>query len=539
MKSKFANFFKQTFRRHTSREYAELLTRGIRGKKGINKKYPWAYCRFFALLFVLLAVFLLIVRFTYNELFAPTIIVLSSTCFNLSFIMFLYELYPKRDLSYLAVLLAMLIGGTAANVVAQILYDLFSVSDKWLSAVYTGIFEELPKAAATLAVLMAAKNRSPLAGFMFGAAVGCGFSIVEDMGYIFVSANELSSLNLTTVIEIAFARGATALCTHTLWTAAIGWAFNISKHMIANLVVYPTIILSCGLHIAWDLPLNNVARGIVCGACALVALAECAVILKWERNKAFEEGVTPVETPITEETAASALAVSDAGNADEDTLQKTDPDYWRHWGHVALVIAAVLMAIIACFYCAVPFRERYGTEIFYSPESFVEFMQDGAELSAADRLYDSSMSANDMLSGEYTVQRVTSTAVVGGEECAVTYEYWYYGSTRKYLYNISVTIGNGTPCFKEDIYNNGELYASFFRLTDAVVTGYNFDSRGNITVFIYDADYARDLSDPRYTWLFYTFGALTGAAAVCYIALRIKSWRVKKQCSMTSVSSAE
>lgn len=532
MKSKIVQFFKQTFRRHTSMEYAELLTRGIRGRKGVNKKYPWAYCRLFALLFVLLAVFLLIVRFTYNELFAPTIIVLSSTCFNLAFIMFLYELYPKRDLSYLSILLAILMGGTLANVVSQILFDIFPANDKWLSAVYTGFFEELPKAAATLAVLIVAKNRSPLAGFMFGAAVGCGFSIVEDMGYIFTSANELSSLNLTTVIEIAFSRGASSLCTHILWTGAIGWAFNFSKRMFANLVLYPVLILSCGLHIAWDLPLGNVAHGIVCGACALVALIECAIILKTERNKVFGEKSLPIELG----------SGAEASNADEDTLQKTDPAYWKHWGHVALAISAVLMAIIACFYCAVPFRERYGTEVFRTADSFIEFMQDGAELNVENRDYDSSTSASDTYSGEYTIQSVAAVATVGGVECSVTYEYWYYGSTRKYPYKTGVTIDNGTAqqtYFKEDIYNNGIYYASFFRLTDAVVTGYNFDTRGNITVFIYDADYARDLSDPRYTWLFYTFAGLAGAAAVCYIGLRIKSWRVKKLCSTESVSSAE
>lgn len=517
-------------------EYAELLTRGIRGRKGVNKKYPWAYCRLFALLFVLLAVFLLIVRFTYNELFAPTIIVLSSTCFNLSFLMLLYELYPKRDLSFLAVLLALLIGGTVANVVSQILFDVFPLENKWLAAVLTGFFEELPKAAATLAVLIAAKNRSPLAGFIFGAAVGCGFSIVEDMGYIFVSANEFSSLNLTTVIEIAFSRGATAFCTHILWTGAVGWALNISKRMLANFVVYPVIILSCALHIAWDLPLNYVAKGIVCGACALVAILECVVILRWERNKVFSED-TPIE--MAKPDANANAQVAESPNVDEDTLQKTDPAYWNHWGYVALVISAVLMAIAACIYCWIPFRERYGTETFTSSDTFIEFMQDGAELNVNDREYDSSAAENDIKSGEYRVQRVEATALVGGEECQVTYEYWYYdGLTKKYLYKTSVTI-DGVNYIREDIYNNGEVYASFFRLTDAVVTGYNFDSRGDITVFIYDADYARDLSDPRYTWLFYTFAALTGAAAVCYISLKIKSRKVKKLCSMKNVSSAE
>ena len=194
------------------------------------------------------------------------------------------------------------------------------------------------------------------------------------------------------------------------------------------------------------------------------------------------------------------------------------------------------MAIIACIYCWVPFRERYGTETFTSSESFIEFMQDRAELSVGDRAFDSSLPATP--SGEFIVQTVSATALVGGEERQVTYEYWYYGLTKKYLYKTSVTI-DGVTYIREDIYNNGEVYASFFRLTDAVVTGYNFNSRGDITVFIYDANYARDLSDPRYTWLFYTFAAITGAGAVCYISLKIKSRKVKKQCSMKNVSSAE
>ena len=47
----FVLFVRQTFRRHTGREYSELLTRGIDGNKGdINKNYPWAYLRLFALL---------------------------------------------------------------------------------------------------------------------------------------------------------------------------------------------------------------------------------------------------------------------------------------------------------------------------------------------------------------------------------------------------------------------------------------------------------------------------------------------------------
>ncbi|MDE7300564.1 MAG: hypothetical protein K2N47_00185, partial [Clostridia bacterium] len=91
-KGSIAYFFRQTFRRHTRAEYSELLTRGVRSAGGENRKYPWAYIRLFTLFFVLFAIYLLIVRFTSEELFAPTITVLAAVCFNLPFLLLLYEL---------------------------------------------------------------------------------------------------------------------------------------------------------------------------------------------------------------------------------------------------------------------------------------------------------------------------------------------------------------------------------------------------------------------------------------------------------------
>lgn len=533
----FTQFFKQTFRRHTGGEYSELLTRGMHGEKGINRKYPWAYIRLFALILVLLAVFLLIIRFTYNELFAPTVIVLSSTCFNFSFLLFLYELYPKRDLSFLLVCLAMLLGGAAANVVSQVLFDVFRPSNEWLKAVYSGLFEELPKAAVTLLIIVLTGKRSPLAGFVFGAAVGCGFSIVEDMGYIFVQANQLSSMNLTTVIEVAFSRGASAFCTHILWTGAVGWAYCNSKKYLANIAVYLTLLLSCGLHIAWDLPLPYVALAFVYAFCAAAAVSECICIVHYSRKKVFESDDGETE--------------GEESNADEDTLSKNDPEYWSHWGRFTIAFAAFLMAVIAVIYCSIPFRETYGTETFTSPESFIEFMQDGVELNAkTKRAYVTADSANDILRGEYVVQCESESATIHGRECNLTYEYWYSGTYDSvsgkdyhYLYTVGVKISDGiseNTYMQESIYtSNGELYANYFRLTESVVTGYNFESNGDITAFIYDADFVRDYNDVKYLWLFCTFAALFGVSAICYVSLRIKSWRVKKQCSTENVSSAK
>ncbi|MDE7086614.1 MAG: PrsW family intramembrane metalloprotease, partial [Clostridia bacterium] len=508
----FAASFKSTFRRHTGAEYSELLTRGIKGNKGVNRRRPWAYVRLFSLIFVLFAVFLLIVRFTSNELFVPTICVCAATFVNLPFLLLLFELYPNRDLSFMSVCLAMLLGGAAANIITQILFNIFTTSSPWLHAVYAGFFEELPKAAAVVLVIVVSRKSSPLAGFLLGAAVGCGFSIAEDMGYIFQEANELPAMNLTTIIEVSVARGVSALCTHTLWTAAIGWAYcHFSRHL-ANMVFYLVLLLSCGLHIAWDLPLQStpVYMGLIYGGCAAVALFECCLILHFERKKVFEQNVLKASELYKNDGAVSE--VWEQVEQDEQatkSMNKKDPLYWRHAGHIALALGAVLMAVVGVLYCSIPFRETYGTQTFSTKESFIEFMQDGMVFNAEDnRRYDEHNTTGD----ERPSQGRVVQSVQG--ENGVIYNYVYtenydFASGKNYYFPetvyATVTTEEGTFTYhKEDLYNDGTLYASFFKI-NSDVTGYFFTPGGNVTVFINNPAFVRDLSDWKYLSLFVTF----------------------------------
>lgn len=535
-KKRIKNFFIQTFRRHSGKEYSELLTRGMTGEKGVNKKYPWAYVRLFTLLFVLYAVFLLIVRFTSNELFTPTIALFASVTVNLSFLLFIYELYPERDLSFLSVVLAMLIGGAGANILAQILFNIFPPSNLWLNAVYSGFFEELPKAAVLICIIIVSRKNSPLAGFVMGAAIGCGFSIVEDLGYIFTEANQMSVMNLTTIIEISAMRAASSLCTHILWTAAVGWAYCHFERHFANVVFYLILLLSCGLHIAWDLPLSPLPLGFVYGGCALAVLIECCLMLFFERRKVFKK--------------APELDIHQlVGEEEEQSMNKTDPLYWSHWGNLTFAIAAFLMALIGVLYCSIPFRETYAVETFSTKESFVQFMQNGMVFNAEqNRPYNSHDTVNDSKTYEddklvKVVQRVPDIA-----DLTIVYNYEYtvsYDSVsgKEYFFpaSVSATVTNEVGVntyYRQSVYNEGELYVSYFSL-NGDVTGYNFQPDGSISVFVYNPGFVRDLSDWRYLSLFCTFAAFAGASSVVFVSLKIKSWRVKKQCSIKNASSAE
>lgn len=544
-KNVIAEFFRQTFRRHGGGEYSELLTRGLHSgnNQGLNKKYPWAYVRLFTLIFVLFSVFLLIIRFTSNELFVPTVTLLGAACFNLTFLLLLFELYPKKDLSFMAVLLAMLIGGAASNVFAQILFNIFTPANSWLNAVYSGFFEELSKAAAVVLIIVVAHKSSPLVGFILGAAVGCGFSIAEDMGYIFMQANEMPFVNLTTVIEVSLVRGLSAVCTHTLWTAAVGWAFCRFKRHFANIAVYLVTLLSCGLHICWDLPLGNIALGCIYASCATVVLVECVLIVHFGRKKAFAENAVSVGALYKNEGVVSEMWEQvEQEELAVRALNKKDPQYWRYWGHFTLAFAAFLMAVVGVLYCSIPFRETYGTQTFKDADSFVSFMQDGMVFNAEEnRSFKVGEPAEDVALGK--VQTV--------EKDGVTYSYLYTvsndeigGITYYYPAAVYATVETDTGIVtygKEDLYNNGRLYASFFRVnTD--VTGFIFDGEGEdakVTAFIYNPAFVRNLSDWKYLSLFCTFAGIAGVAAICYISLVIKSWRVKKLCSTENVSSAE
>lgn len=544
-KNAIAEFFRQTFRRHGGGEYSELLTRGLNGgnRQGVNRKYPWAYVRLFALVFVLFAVFLLIIRFTSNELFVPAVTFLGAVCFNLTFLLLLFELYPKRDLSFMAVVLAMLIGGAGSDVLAQILFNIFPPANSWLHAVYAGFFEELSKAAAVALVIVVSRKNSPLAGFILGAAVGCGFSIVEDMGYIFVQANEMPFVNLTTVIELAVSRGLSAVCTHTLWTAAIGWAFCRFKRHFANLAVYAITLLSCGLHICWDLPLNNLALGFIYAGCASVALVECILILHSGRKKAFEEAAFNAAALYKNESAVNeAWEQAEQEELARQSLEKTDPKYWRYCGHFTLALAAFLMAVVGVLYCSIPFRETYGTQEFRDSESFISFMQNGMEFDC--------VKYNRQYVYGYGTEPAGSGRVVQSEtgDDGVIYSYFYTenidpvgGNTYYYPETVYATVvtENGTVTYhKEDVYYRGELYASYFLVNNTVIGSY-FGQDGNLNVIIYNPAFVRDLSDWKYLSLFCVFAGIAGVAGVCYISLVIKSWRVKKLCSTENVSSAE
>lgn len=512
-------FFVQTFRRHTGKEYSELVTRGVLDSEdSFNRRYPWAYIRLFAAIIILFAVFLLIVRFTSNELFSPTVVFFATISFSLPFLVLLYEIYPLNDLSLIAVALIMLIGGACSCVIAQVLFSFVKTADAWFAALYTGVFEEFAKLLPTLIIIAALKNRQPLVGFIAGAAVGCGFSIVEDLGYIFINSYGVESVNLTAAIITFLERGVTSFCTHIVWTALIGWAFLYFKNSLLNPKFYAVVIFSIILHFCWDMPLAEPLNTIVCLLCALAVAAVGVPVLYLGRKRIFEMGGESLTPRFF--------------TADERSLDKSLPEYYVHAGNLSLAVGAFLMAVVAIIYCAIPFREAYYTQNFKNAESFVEFMQDGYDLKVEnDRPFDSSPTADNVVREENdVVYQIVQNVSDGNVIYRYTYNVAGEGETHVY-YLIGVTASLTTPTgryevLKEDLYSQGRLYASFFRVRQDV-TGFNFLVNGGISVIIHDANYVRDLTEPRYMALFGYFGGVAAVALALYGLFYAKSVKLK------------
>lgn len=509
-------FFRQTFRRHTGAEYTEVVTRGVKRSNQLNRQYPWVYIRLFAAIFILFAVFLLVIRFTANELFAPTVMMLGAVVFSIPFLALLYEIYPRCDLSLIVLFVAMLIGATCASVITQVVYSFIDLSDDWILALSAGLVEELSKAVVTFIIIEVVKNKQPLVGFLLGAAVGCGFSIVEDFGYIFVYSNQVSAVNLSTAIDMLFSRGVSTFCTHIVWTACIGWAYSAFPRRFLSGRFYLILALNIALHVFWDAPLEGALGVTVIAVCASVAAVEGIAILYRGRKRIFASG--------GEEPTPDFFA------EDRQSLDKKTPQYYTHIGHLCLTVAAFLMAVVAVVYCTIPFRESVYTKSFNSPQEFVAFVQNDRELPAdGARQFDASLPDGNNIVVKENDEVVRVTQMV--EEGDVTYYYVYnVAGGRMLLYDIYAEfVENGvmSKYLREELYDeNGKIYAAYFMVRGDVVGTY-FTGDGRAVAIIQDVNFERDLSRPQYAILFYVFAGLAGSAIALYIVFYVKSRRIK------------
>ena len=528
-RAKFKYFFKETFRSHSNAEYREIFSRGLNDDdKGIHGAFPWLYIRVFFVLFLLFTVNTLILRLTDNKFYVPTVTFLGGITFTVPFIILLYELYPKRDISLFMLLSVLVGGGTAASALGQIIFMLVPVKNVWVSAVFTGFVEELVKIIPALLAIAITKHKNPYACFLIAAAVGAGFSVIEDMGYIFYYSDKYVfsfETDIQTTITVFLDRGLSAFCTHILWTGAVGWACSINSKAYRSLSLL-VFAGSIGLHILWDFPLEGVGKGFIIAFCVIAAAAVNIAIVHKSRLKTLGSEVSLVK--VNEGIIRQAKELG-------ERMRFTNAANLTFSINVAVIAALVLV------FCSLPIGMQYKKTEYRDIEDFKFFVQDELNLKYdTDRKFDVAGDNFETRYIEGNLSYVVQRQKYGTEGYEGVYFYGYY---------VSETFSPGTA-FTEGYYISERPDTVFVELegypsrkpleeyTFGGETVYLFTVNEDLKDYIYNKSdgsvtaitYAEEFTGYNFLTALCAAGvAVTVSCTVILTAFRIKLRRIKDE----------
>lgn len=531
-------FFKETFRRRSKSEYGELFSRGLRDDGSANRAYPWLYMRLLWLFFVLFGFLSLILLLTNNRIGYPTVIFFGGIFVNVPFLVCLYELYPRRDLSLVALIAAMTIGGAVSASLAELGYLALTPSSKWASPFWTGFLEEFSKALLAVAATLLLKKRDPFACFLIAAAVGTGFSVSEDMGYIYHYSQSVTEIDMQWAVQVAVSRGVVSLCTHAVWTAFIGWAFFAFAKPFKNFRFWAVTVSCMLVHALWDFPLDDLWISLIRVVLAVVAAVPVILFILKRRKSVIPSPLRCGGEQLTVSSPERSAILS-------------------HRANLTAIFTGALTILFVLGMCAYPAGMRSVYKTFDDPRSFISYVQYGLSLEGDwNRPYD------------YETQDYAYTTVLGEKTDAVQrevkggYEYFYYyslignqgatdGETDDSLnddgseniqladgifpYEIILRIGQKTyACARMQVVRpvngavgvdeNNNIYYNYYMLNENVKNWIRLDD-GRIKVELYDTE-IYGLTGVIVLASLAAASFISGAAA--YTALKIRARKAKK-----------
>lgn len=462
------HFFIETFRTHSRAEYINFMSRGFskNNSTGINKTYPWFYVRAFILFFALFVVNLLVLKVTDNPLYLPSVLFLGGIAVTVPFFVFLYELYPERDLSMTFLLGLLVIGGSLSSFLCQTIYTAIVADNGWLLAVEAGVTEEFFKALITILCIVLFKPKNAFGAFLIGAAVGSGFAISEDMGYLYSHqlwySNYGFANRIQAIVGVFVDRGASTFVTHTLWTAAIGWAFARFKKPFLNFKFYGIALISVALHIIWDFPIKGVIQGLTICACSVAAVLLNVEIIYSSRRKVIDDDF---------ETAGEQLEMPQ--KALPATVKVKNSAYFSQAGNLVISIFLFVACAGWLLFCWIAYPPQYRKIYLNSPKELVYYLQGGHKVVLGEeewlREYDYDSSSNDYVHNYENGHSVYAEQTMPyfdkyGQEYTVYYGYSFDdfdgdGVWLPKLIDVSIDFEYRAHASKIDI--SGEIYSVF------------------------------------------------------------------------------
>jgi RsiW-degrading membrane proteinase PrsW (M82 family) len=194
-------------------------------------------------------------RITQNPNFFPTVILLGALLVPVSFVAYVYEKVPAKEISLSCILICFL-GGGAVGLVAAGLLEFQVIQQMGIPMLLVvGLVEESAKLIFPMVQYARWKYRSEADGLLFGVAAGMGFAALETMGYGLVTLIQ-SRGSVGALEQVLLIRGLLSPAGHAAWTGflcAVMWRERERRGRgLLSLPVIGAFILAIVLHTLWD-----------------------------------------------------------------------------------------------------------------------------------------------------------------------------------------------------------------------------------------------------------------------------------------------
>lgn len=396
IKESVKRFLYETFRPRSREDYAEILTRG-RGGEG-KTQYPWLYSRVLLISFLIFS--FLCVAYSLSNLNFFIVAFAGGIFADLTFIVLIYELYPERDLSLVSAIAALFAGGLFSSFFAYILYGIsytafgvFTIQQPYISQIFTALIEETGKITAIIIIFALFKKRNTYIGIIVGVAVGGGFSMFENMWYIYADGLARGASGLSPAIITAIFRAFGTPFSHAAWAAAFGWAVYDKKPW-KKLKTYLIILFNFTMHFFVNFPLIpdfNGWRGYPISAVTGILSFALLIYIVGKSRRSFSQNLQ-LSMFLSKKSNGNISAVSLSGARYFTASEK------KKFAANVLSACAILMfsAMLLGPTCVFGGYERFSYKTFDSFEAVQNYIQCGLEFSPNyQRKYEKYVEMND------------------------------------------------------------------------------------------------------------------------------------------------
>lgn len=282
---RFRNFFDAVPDHHTRGEADELFACGAPSttpplrEVASDWPHPWLWSRVLLVLLVTTLGLQALVTYFQSVTCIPGLMFVGSAGASVAIMVFFFETNAFRNVSFARVLKYFLIGGVLSIAVTLAIEAVLpgSGSGGLVESMLTGLFEEAGKFLVVAYILSRSGRRNyVLTGLLVGAAVGAGFSVFENAGYVFLAYYYHGVGGIAPALLV---RALSSVGGHPIWAAIEGGAlalvegeggFDWSDLVAPRFVKFAAICIV--LHGIWDmdLPLPYVKMLVLVAAAWLV-----------------------------------------------------------------------------------------------------------------------------------------------------------------------------------------------------------------------------------------------------------------------------